>query len=167
MADGPTLRPESRGLCWLPCPFWNLEPSWPRYNLFRLLCPLSQTRTIFTYHQLHFILSRFTKLSVHHTAMALLCWCFVKKLRTHSLTQCIACSNISSFPSSTLLTHYHPISISNPQKCLGFLLTDYSTTLSCLPDKHVPLRGVYPYLPMATNAPWSVFFLGGGNQLNV
>ena len=29
------------------------------------------------------------------------------------------------------------------------------------------VRGVYPYLPMATNAPWSFFFLGGGNQLKV
>ena len=25
-------------------------------------------------------------------------------------------------------------------------------------------RDVYPYLPMATNAPWSVFLGGGGGQ---
>ena len=33
----------------------------------------------------------------------------------------------------------------------------------------LPFRGVYPYLPMATNAPRSIFFfLGGGrNQLKV
>ena len=24
-------------------------------------------------------------------------------------------------------------------------------------------RGVYPYLPMATNAPWSIFFSGRGS----
>ena len=26
-------------------------------------------------------------------------------------------------------------------------------------------RGVYPYLPMATNAPWSIFFFGGGESI--
>ena len=28
------------------------------------------------------------------------------------------------------------------------------------------VRGVYPYLPMATNVPWSIFFFGG-DQLKV
>ena len=91
--------------------------------------------TIFIYHQLHFIWSRFAKLSVHHTAMAL---CADVPLKNYSLTQCIVWSNISS--SSTLLTHCHPISITNPQKYMGSLLTDYNTTLSGLINKHVPLN---------------------------
>jgi len=33
-------------------------------------------------------------------------------------------------------------------------------------DHEDATRGVYPYLPMATNAPWS-FFLGGGVGVGV
>jgi len=28
-------------------------------------------------------------------------------------------------------------------------------------------RGVYPYLPMAKNAPWSIFFGGGDQKFNI
>jgi len=57
---------------------------------------------------------------------------------------------------TTALRHLLDITADNSSRITATTTTTTTTIIT------LESRGVYPYLPMSKNAPWSIFFLGGG-----